>query len=196
MRLLEPTAGFNVPVVAWFRSGKVANHVESVYGHPADKVRRYPGYSKLKADRYYIVSHGRGPRFTITNQYALALFGRGEVSGSSPAAHLEKVGSWDDAVAVLRQRALAWRDSASTRRTHGTPTGGGCECGENASIRGVDVRRRGRLGRSNPSLPLRHSRWWLTSVAPQTAPWATRRTRRSQSRSTSSRTPRTSSSAR
>ena len=144
--LLEPTAGFNVPVVAWFRSGKIANHVDSVYGHPAGKVRRYPGYSKLKADRYYIVSHGRGPRFTITNLYALGIFGRGEVSGSSPSAHLEKVGSWDDAVAVLRQRALAWRDSASTRRTHGTSTGGGCECGENASIRGVDVRQRGRLG--------------------------------------------------
>ena len=42
VRLLEPTTGFGVPVVAWFRSGKAANHVESVYGHPADKVRRYP----------------------------------------------------------------------------------------------------------------------------------------------------------
>ena len=124
VHLLDPTIGFSVPVVAWFRAGKVANHVESVYGHPADKVRKYPGYSKMKADKYYIVSHGRGPRFVITSHYALALFGRDEVGGSTPAAHLEKVGSWDDAVATLRQRALAWRDSAATRRAYGTPGGG------------------------------------------------------------------------
>ena len=124
VHLLDPTVGFNVPVVALFRAGKVANHVESVYGHSADKVRKYPGHSKMKADRYYIVSHGRGPRFVITSHYALALFGRDEVSGSSPGPHLEKVGSWDGAVAVLRQRALAWRDSAATRHTYGTPGGG------------------------------------------------------------------------
>ena len=100
----------------------------------------------MKADRYYIVSHGRGPRFVIAQHYALALFGRDEVSGSSPAAHLEKVGSWDDTVTALRASALAWRDSAATRRAYGTPVGGGCECGENASIRGVNLRRRGRLG--------------------------------------------------
>ena len=81
VRLLDPTVGFNVPVVAWFRAGKVANHAESAHGHPADKVRRYPGYSKMKADRYHIVSHGRGPRFVITSHYALALLGRDEVSG-------------------------------------------------------------------------------------------------------------------
>ena len=78
----------------------------------------------MKADKYYIVSHGRGPRFVITSHYALALFGRDEVGGTTPGAHLEKVGSWDDAVAALRQRALAWRDSAATRHAHGTPEGG------------------------------------------------------------------------
>jgi hypothetical protein len=124
VRLLDPAAGFDVPVIVWYRSGKVASHVESVCGHSADKVRRYPGYSKLKAGKYYVVTHGRGPRFTITSHYALALFGHDEVLGGSPAVHLERVGSWSDAVAVVRQRALAWRDSASARRAHGAPVGG------------------------------------------------------------------------
>ena len=163
VHLFDPTAGFDTPVIAWFRSGKVASHVESAYGHSADKVRRYPSYRKLNADKYYVGTHGRGPRFTITSHYALALFGRDEVSGGSSAAHLERVGSWDDAVTVVRSAA------------HGTPVGGGLR------LRPEPQHPRRRLwpARStwttNHSLLLRCRRWWLTSVVPRAArPRATR----------------------
>ena len=113
IHLLDSRRDGDPPVVAWYRSGRVEPHVTTVYDYSFENVRKVPGYGKMYPHKYYVVTHGRGPRFVITNHYALALFGRQEFSGS-PSPHLERLNSWEDAVARCREHARVWRESLDT----------------------------------------------------------------------------------